>query len=307
MKYCFGIDIGGTTIKMGLFEESGTLLSRWQIPTGTENQGEAILTDIVESIHDKQKEYHIASEDIIGIGVGVPAAVCEDGTVETTTTLGWGYKEVKRELQQLTGFSVCVENDANLAALGEQWKGAGKEYQNLLMVTIGTGVGGGIIINGAIYSGIKGGAGEIGEMIVDYEILEGGFPVPRNLEYYASATGIKRLAKRKLAKTTEKTVLNIDSVSAKDVFDAAKNGDGVAIEVVDEFTRYLGQALTNLANILAPEAFVIGGGVSRAGEILLEYVRKYYDAPNTQLVLATLENDAGIYGACRLVLDKKIL
>lgn len=302
MKYCFGIDIGGTTVKMGLFEESGTLLSKWQIKTRTENQGEAILPDVARSVLEKQKEYDITTDDILGIGVGVPAAVCEGGIVESTTNLGWGYKEVKRELEQLTGFFVSVENDANLAALGELAKGAGEGYKDVVMVTLGTGVGGGIIIDGHIVSGVKGGAGEIGEIYVDYEMQEDGACVPRNLEYYASATGIKRIAKKRLAKNTEKTVLDIDNVSAKDVFDAAKMGDAVATDVVDTFASYLGQALTNLAVTLAPEAFIIGGGVSRAGDILLEYVNKYYHAPNTKLMLAILENDAGIYGACKLIL-----
>ena len=170
------------------------------------------------------------------------------------------------------------------------------------MVTLGTGVGGGIIIDGQIVSGVKGGAGEIGEIHVDYELQEDGVYIPRNLEYYASATGIKRLAKKKLTENTKKTVLDIDNVSAKEVFDAAKTGDVVAVEVLERFGSYLGQALTNLAVTLAPEAFIIGGGVSRAGDILLEYVNKYYHAPNIKLMLATLENDAGIYGAFKLVL-----
>lgn len=302
MKYCFGIDIGGTTVKMGLFEESGTLLSKWQIKTRTENQGEAILPDVARSVLEKQKEYDITTDDILGIGVGVPGAVYEGGIVENTTNLGWGYKEVKRELQELTGYSVCVENDANLAALGEFAKGAGERCCDIVMVTLGTGVGGGIIIDGQIVSGVKGGAGEIGEIHVDYELQEDGVYIPRNLEYYASATGIKRLAKKKLTENTKKTVLDIDNVSAKEVFDAAKTGDVVAVEVLERFGSYLGQALTNLAVTLAPEAFIIGGGVSRAGDILLEYVNKYYHAPNTKLMLATLENDAGIYGAFKLVL-----
>ena len=287
---------------MGLFEESGTLLSKWQIKTRTENQGEAILPDIARSVLEKQKEYDITTDDILGIGVGVPGAVCEGGIVENTTNLGWGYKEVKRELQELTGYSVCVENDANLAALGEFAKGAGEGCRDIVMVTLGTGVGGGIIIDGQIVSGVKGGAGEIGEIHVDYELQEDGVYIPRNLEYYASATGIKRLAKKKLTENTKKTVLDIDNVSAKEVFDAAKTGDVVAIEVLERFGSYLGQALTNLAVTLAPEAFIIGGGVSRAGDILLEYVQKYYNAPNTKLMLATLENDAGIYGAYKLIL-----
>ncbi len=288
MRYCFGIDIGGTTVKMGLFEESGKLLDKWTIQTVTENQGEAILPDIAKSVSEKREEYGIAADEVIGLGVGVPAAVCEGRYVEDTTNLGWGYKEVKRELEEMTGFAVKVENDANLAALGEMWKGVGREYKDAVMVTLGTGVGGGIIIDGKILSGVKGGAGEIGEIIVDYEMQEDGKRVPRNLEYYASATGIKRLTG--------------NQYSAKQVFEQAKMGDQKAIAVLERFGFYLGTSLTNLAVTLAPEAFIIGGGVSKAGDLLLHYVNKYYHAGDTKVVLASLGNDAGIYGAAKLIL-----
>lgn len=302
MKYCFGIDIGGTTVKMGLFEENGALLSKWQIKTRTENQGEAILPDVVNAIRLKQEEFDIESEEILGIGVGVPAAVYGDGIVESTTNLGWGYKNVKQELEEQTGLQVFVENDANVAALGEMYYGAGVGCKNLVMVTLGTGVGGGILVDGQLLTGVKGGAGEIGEILVDSERDETGNQVFRNLEYYASATGIVRLAKRKLEVNTKETVLQIENVTAKTIFDAIKAGDEIASEIADRFGYYLGQTLANLAVILEPEVFVIGGGVSKAGDLLLEVIKKYYKHSNSKLVLAVLGNDAGIYGAAKLVL-----
>ena len=302
MKYCFGIDMGGTTVKMGLFNANGQLLDKWEIKTRTEYGGEAILPDIVEMIFHKQKEHGISREEIIGIGVGVPAAVCREGIVESTTNLGWGYKNVKEELTKLSGHRVIVENDANVAALGEMWKGAGIGHENLVMVTLGTGVGGGIITNGQLVTGVKGGAGEIGEIIVDYETTENGEKISRNLEYYVSATGLVRMAKKMLTDNARETRLMVENVTAKDIFDAVKMGDEVAIEIAEKFGYYLGQTLSNLAVTLEPEMFVIGGGVSKAGDILLEVVKKYYHNVNSKLALATLGNDAGIYGAAKMAL-----
>ena len=304
MKYCFGIDIGGTTVKMGLFNANGQLLDKWEIKTRTEYGGEAILPDIVEMIFHKQKEHGISREKIIGIGVGVPGAVCGEGIVESTTNLGWGYKNVKEELKKLSGHRVIVENDANVAALGEMWKGAGIGHKNLVMVTLGTGVGGGIITNGQLVTGVKGGAGEIGEIIIDYETTENGEKISRNLEYYVSATGLVRMAKKKLTDHERETRLMIENVTAKAIFDAVKMGDEVAIEIAEKFGCYLGQTLLNLAVTLEPEMFVIGGGVSKTGDILLEVVKKYYRNANSKLALATLGNDAGIYGAAKMALRR---
>ena len=149
MKYCFGIDIGGTTVKMGLFQEDGELLDKWEIKTRTENQGEAILPDIAQAVKAKMAEKKLVKEQIIGLGMGLPAPVTEDGIVQNTANLGWGYKEVTRELEELLdGMKVIPGNDANVAALGEMWKGGGEGTQNLIMATLGTGVGGGIIVDG---------------------------------------------------------------------------------------------------------------------------------------------------------------
>ena len=310
MKYCFGVDIGGTTVKMGLFEETGAILEKWEIKTHTEEEGKAILPDVAASIKEKMNEHQLASEDIIGIGAGVPAPVTEEGVVFGSANLGWKYKEVKKELEELTGLSAEVGNDANVAALGEMWKGGGAGYKNLIMVTLGTGVGGGVIVNGKILNGSTGAGGEIGHICVNYEETEvcgcGGRGC---LEQYASATGIVRLAKRKLAGETRETILNGEELSAKAVFDAVKAGDVVAKEIAETFGNYLGRALANLAIVIDPSVFVIGGGVSKAGEILLNYIETpfqehaFFANKDVKFSLATLGNDAGICGAAKLILD----
>ena len=309
-KYCFGIDIGGTTVKIGLFQTDGTLLDKWEIVTRTGNGGEAILPDIAESVLSKSNEKGIQKEDVVGLGVGVPAAT-KDGIVNSTSNIGWGYKNVRKELEELTGYHVNVGNDANVAALGEMWKGGGQGYQNQIMVTLGTGVGGGIIIDGHIHTGIRGAGGEIGHLCVqEGETEVCGCGRTGCLEQYASATGIVRLAKRRLANNTEDTVLNIDAVTAKDVFDAVKAGDKVAMEIAEDFGKYLGNALSEIAVILDPELFVIGGGVSRAGEVLLDYIKKNYlknalwDNNKVEFALEKLGNDAGMYGAAKLALEQ---
>ena len=310
-KYCFGIDIGGTTVKIGLFQTDGTLLEKWEIVTRTGNGGEAILPDIAESVLSKLNEKGIKKEDVVGLGVGVPAAT-KDGIVNSTSNIGWGYKNVRKELEELTGYHVNVGNDANVAALGEMWKGGGQGYQNQIMVTLGTGVGGGIIIDGHIHTGIRGAGGEIGHLCVqEGETEVCGCGRTGCLEQYASATGVVRLAKRRLANNTDDTVLNMDAVTAKDVFDAVKAGDKVAMEIAEDFGKYLGNALSEIAVILDPELFVIGGGVSRAGEVLLDYIKKNYlknalwDNNKVEFALAKLGNDAGMYGAAKLALMDK--
>lgn len=309
MKYCFGVDIGGTTVKLGLFQVDGTLVDKWEIPTRKENQGEYILPDTAKSIQENLKKHNVEKEDIVGVGVGVPAAVQGESVVKSTANLGWGYKEVKHELEQLTGLKVKIGNDANVAALGEMWKGGGCGYQNLVMVTLGTGVGGGIIVDGRILVGVHGIAGEIGHLTVNEEETEiCGCTRTGCLEQYASATGIVRLAKRKLENCKEDTILNNENITAKDVFDAVKAGDAVAMDIAEQFGSYLGRALVSIAIVLDPDIFVIGGGVSKAGEVLLEYIEKYYrekalwSTKETKFALATLGNDAGICGAAKLIL-----
>ena len=310
MKYCFGVDIGGTTVKLGLFTTDGEIVDKWEIKTRTENQGEAVLPDIAEALREKLEEKKIDRDEVEGIGVGVPAPVNTEGVVQNTANLGWGYKEVKREMEELSGMRAEIGNDANVAALGEMWLGAGKGRKNIVMVTLGTGVGGGIIIDGKPLVGAHGAGGEIGHLCVNYEETDHcGCGNTGCLEQYASATGITRLANIRLAKDDAKSVLREQEVSAKTVFDAVKAGDAAAKEIAEEFGKYLGHAMANLAAVADPSAIVIGGGVSKAGEVLIEYVEKnfkeraFFANKDTEFVLATLGNDAGICGAAKLILS----
>lgn len=309
MKYCFGVDIGGTTVKLGLFSEAGAIVEKWEIVTRTENEGAAILPDVAEAINGKLEQHGIEKEQVLGIGVGVPAPVTVDGIVNGSANLGWKYKNAKKELEELTGLTAEFGNDANVAALGEMWKGGGVGYRNMIMVTLGTGVGGGIIINGKILTGENGAGGEIGHMCVNLEETDtcgcGGHGC---LEQYASATGIVRMAKQKLEEETRETTLtSYEELTAKDVFDEAKAGDAVASELVDVLCNMLGTAMANIAAVADPEIFVIGGGVSRAGAILVDGIKEHYAAKafhacaETEISLATLGNDAGMYGCVRLL------
>ncbi len=308
--FCFGVDIGGTTVKMGLFQEDGTVVDKWEIITRKGNGSSEVLPDIAEAIHGKLEEYKIEKSEIVGVGVGVPAPVAEDGVVRQAANLGWNNKPVKGELEELTGLKVKVGNDANVAALGEMWQGGGAGNKNMVMVTLGTGVGGGIIVDGKILTGVNGAGGEIGHVFIEpNETEKCGCGKTGCLEQYASATGIVRIAKKVLAEYKESTVLNAETVTAKDVFDAVKEGDAAAIEVAKIFGRYLGHALTIVTTILDPSIIVIGGGVSKAGEVLFDYIREpymdraFFANKNVKFALATLGNDAGIYGAAKMVLD----
>ena len=307
-KYVFGVDIGGTTVKMGFLDIQGNLLDKWEIPTRKENGGENILPDVARSIEEKLKKDNIAKEDVAGIGVGVPGPVSGDGVVHRAVNLGWGEFNVNDKLTALTGVKSMAGNDANVAALGEMWKGGGQGYSDMVMVTLGTGVGGGIIIGGKILAGSTGAGGEIGHIHVnDSEERTCGCGNKGCLEQYASATGISYLATQHKKNWNGRTVLK-DDLSAKAVFDGVKAGDALCIEVAEDFGKTLGKGLAVIASVVNPEAFVIGGGVSKAGEVLLSYIRPSFDkyafhgAKGAKLLLATLGNDAGMYGAAKLVL-----
>lgn len=310
-KYVFGVDIGGTTVKLGLFDVSGNVLDKWEIPTRTEDGGKNILPDIADSVLAKMSERNIPKTDVAGVGVGAPGPVDGAGVIHRAVNLGWGEMHLKQELSALLdGMRVEGGNDANVAALGEMWKGGGQGHANLVAVTLGTGVGGGIIINGRILTGATGSGGEIGHIHVeDHETEACGCGNYGCLEEYASATGITRLAARRLQADDKDSVLRNGEVSAKTVFDAVKAGDALAIEVARQFGEYLGKGLAVIAGVVNPEIFVIGGGVSKAGEVLFDYIKPAFDRTvfhgcrNTQFALATLGNDAGIYGAAKMVLD----
>ena len=310
-KRCFGVDIGGTTVKMGLFTVDGKVTDKWEIPTRKEENGKYILEDIAKSVKERMQRDTLTLEDIAGLGIGVPGPVKEDGTVLKCANLGWGVFNVADTVRELTGIeNVKVGNDANVAALGEMWQGGGKGYNNLVMVTLGTGVGGGVILGGKILTGSNGAGGEIGHIRVNYEEKDVcGCGKTGCLEQYASATGVVRLAKKALEKKEKKTTLVADDLSAKDVFDAAKAGDERAMDIVEKFGFYLGMALAHISQVIDPEVFVIGGGVARAGQIIIDEVSKNYEEnvmfalKNKVFKMAELGNDAGIYGSARMVLD----
>ena len=311
-RFAFGVDIGGTTVKLGLFDQEGNILDKWEIPTSKSVDGAEILPDVAEAIEAKSKEKGIDRKDVAGIGVGVPGPVDSTGVIHGTDNLGWGTFNVAEVLSSLTGLPVKVGNDANVAAFGEMWKGGGKGYSNMVMITLGTGVGGGIISEGEIVSGYIGGGGEVGHIhIEDNEEAPCDCGNKGCLEQYASATGIVRLAERRLRKDDAASILRDHPISAKAVFDAVKAGDAVAMEVAKEFGKYLGKGLAVIASVVNPEVFVIGGGVSKAGEVLFDYIRPYYMqyayrvCRETKFVLAALGNDAGICGAAGLILNNK--
>ena len=309
-KYVFGVDIGGTTVKIGIFTDDGNLLDKWEIPTRTDEGGKYILSDIAESVEDRRVEMGIDKKDVLGVGMGVPGPVRADGTVLRCVNLGWGIFNVEEELSKLTGYVVKAGNDANMAALGEMWQGGGKGHRNIVMVTLGTGVGGGIIINGKMISGVNGAGGEIGHICVnDSETEKCGCGNTGCLEQYTSATGIVRSANILLNTTDKPSKLRtVQYISAKEIFDAAKDGDELAASLVENHGKVLGKALAQIACVVDPEIFVIGGGVSRAGDILVDTTKKYFleyafhACRTTQFALATLGNDAGIYGgACSII------
>ena len=308
-KYCFGIDVGGTTVKCGLFEENGSLIDKWEIQTRTENGGENVLPDIAATVMSKMAVKKIAREDVIGVGVGIPGPVMR-GVVPVAVNLHWGEKNVEYELGNLLDMKVRAGNDANVAALGEQWKGGGEGKDSVIMVTLGTGVGGGIIVDGKIVEGAHGAGGEIGHIHVEDSITDPcGCGNCGCLEQVASATGIVRLAKEELVKNPVlPTALRDSEITSKAVFDAYKEGDAMATTIVNRFAKYLGTGIATIAAVTDPEVIVIGGGVSKAGECLTDIVGNYFRARafsacrHTMIVLAKLGNDAGIYGAARLVL-----
>lgn len=312
-KYCFGVDIGGTTVKIGLFSTKGELLDKWEIVTRKDEGGSLILSDVAKVIEDKLIELKVSKDDVSGIGLGVPGPITEDGRVLKCVNLGWGVFNVAEEVTKLTGIeNVKVGNDANVAALGEMWKGGGRGYKNMVMVTLGTGVGGGIIINGKILAGSNGAAGEIGHLTVNYDEEETcGCGKKGCLEQFASATGIVKEANRLLFESDKPSKLrDIQYLSAKAIFDTAKEGDELANVLVDELGRYLGLACSHIAAVVDPQAFVIGGGVSKAGTILTDVIKKYYESnvmfalKGKVFELAQLGNDAGIYGCAKMVVDK---
>lgn len=302
--YAIGIDIGGTAIKLGLFQTDGTLLEKWQFPTRTEDGGSHVLTDALSSVWGALTRRAIPWSEVEGVGMGVPGPVNDEGTVFRCVNLGWGVFNIPEAVQKLEpGVSrVRVSNDVNAAALGELWKGSAQGRRSAFLVTLGTGIGGGLVLNGRIVNGASGGAGEIGHFCVDPSEPEqcscGGYGC---LEQYASARGLLRCARKVMPDAPK-------SLSAKMVCDMAREGDSAALSLLDQLGHMLGWALTAVAGSVDPEVFVIGGGLSHAGNILLDRIQAEYRKfafhafRETEFVLAELGNDAGIYGCVKMLL-----
>ena len=312
MKYCFGVDIGGTFVKLGLFTAEGELLEKWQIPTRREDESSHVLPDIAASVLAKMDEKGIVKEDVTGIGFGTPGPVTEDGVAVCPANLDWVNKPVAKELTELTGLPSRGGNDVNVAGLGEMWRGGAKGYKNVVVVPIGTGVGAAIIVNGKIITGTRGAAGEVGHIHVDDEIQEPcGCKAVGCVEQFSSATGLVRMAKKALADESVVTrVRDLGEVTSKEVIDAAKAGDEIADKIFDKFCDYLGYSLAATAAVIDPEIFIIGGGVSKAGQVLVDRVQGYFKKyawpgiRGIEFALAELGNDAGIYGAASMMVLK---
>ena len=311
-EYAFGIDLGGTTAKIGLFTTSGALLEKWEVATDTSHAGEHILENLAAAVLGKMKELSIQPEQVEGVGIGVPGPVLDSSIVPIVCANlgGWGERNVSAQLSGLLdGLNVLVGNDANVAALGEIWMGAAKGAKNAVMVTLGTGVGGGVVVNGKVIDGVHGAGGEIGHITVNrHETAVCGCGKRGCLEQYSSATGVVRCMKKLLDENPDTPcVLRGTEFAAKDVFDAARNGDALAAREVDEMSDTLGMALANIASTVDPEAFLVGGGVARAGDVLFAPLNKHFQeyafksCRETPIKQASLGNDAGIYGAVRLI------
>ena len=309
MKFGFGVDLGGTTVKLAYFDENGTMLYKWEIPTRREDDGAHILPDIAQAVKQYIEKEGIAFDSLIGIGIGVPGPVSPDGTVNKCINLGWGVFNIEKELSGLTGLPVKAGNDATVAALGECWKGGGQGCDNMVFATLGTGVGGGIVVGGSVIHGIHGAGGEIGHMVLNRNETEPcGCGKRGCVEQYCSATGIVRIAKQFLAKCDTPSVLRgIENLTCKDVFDAGAEKDHLAMEILEQVYAYMGEFLANICNVVDPEYVVLGGGVSKAGQPLLDGVQRHFGkyvfhaVSGVKFALATLGNDAGAYGAFKLV------
>lgn len=309
MEYLFGVDIGGTTVKIGLVSMDGQILDKFEIPTNKEDDGEKILPDVRDAIYAYLAKHNIEHNAIKGIGFGVPGPVSAN-KVFKCVNLGWGIKDVSEEFAALLDFKPIIRcgNDANVAALGEM--AACKKYQNAVMFTLGTGVGGGIIYNGKPIDGVHGAGGELGHLRLaanhNYQCNCG---LRGCLETVASATGVVRLAKEYLPNYPQSLLNGQSDLSCKNVFDAAKQEDELALKVVDEVAYYIGLAASIVASVVDPEVFIIGGGVSKAGSILTSRIEAYYTkfafhaVRKTNFILASLGNDGGMLGAALLTRD----
>ncbi len=316
-KKLIGIDLGGTTVKFAILTKEGEIQQKWSIETNILDEGSHIVPDIIASVNHHLELYGLKAEDFIGIGMGTPGSVDrEKGTVIGAYNLNWKtLQPVREQIETGTGIKFAMDNDANVAALGERWKGAGENNPDVIFITLGTGVGGGIIMENLLLHGVAGAAGEIGHITVD----PNGFPCTCGkvgcLETVSSATGVVRVA-RHLAEAyagdseLKRRLDDGQDVSSKDIFELAQQDDDFALMVVDKVCFYLGLACGNLGNTLNPSSIVLGGGVSAAGEFLRSRVEKYFFQftfpqvnQSTKIKLAVLGNDAGVIGASSLAMQ----
>lgn len=318
-KKLIGIDLGGTTAKFAILTESGDIQQKWSIKTNIMDEGVHIVPEIIASIQHHLDLYGMTSADFLGIGMGTPGTVNrEEGTVIGAYNLNWKtLQAIKQPIETALNIPFALDNDANVAALGERWKGAGNNSPDVSFMTLGTGVGGGLIAEGQLIHGVAGAAGEVGHITVEPEGFECTCGKKGCLETVASATGVVRLAwtlAEEFAGESElkQMIDNGDDVSSKDVFDLAKKEDRFALIVVDKVCFYLGLACGNIGNMLNPSDIVIGGGVSAAGDFLLERVQEYFEQftfpqvhNSTNIKLAQLGNEAGVIGAASLALQFK--
>lgn len=314
MEYCFGVDIGGTTVKMGLFSGEGELLEKWEIPTKKGTDSKPLLKDVGEEMEKCLSRKGIKKEEIAGVGMAAPGPVNEEGLLRGAVNIGWGDVFLGREAEKIMEiFPVFIGNDASFAALGEFTFGAGKDVSSLIMITLGTGVGGGVVLNGQVLMGKTGTAGEIGHTTINpFETLTCNCGKKGCLEQYASATGMVRMAEKFLQESNKPSPLRqLDKITAKDLWEQAKKGDELALDITKYVSHLLGMAIANACYIVDPEMVVIGGGVSQAGQFLLKMIQEAYaqhvfpHCRDKKFALAKLHNDAGIYGAAAMVFEKK--
>ncbi|MBQ9512627.1 MAG: ROK family glucokinase [Lachnospiraceae bacterium] len=304
-----GVDVGGTTVKIGFFSPEGRMLHAFEIVTRTEDAGAYILPDIAEAIKRELPVCGKTYEDLKGIGLDVPGPVDSAGTIYRAVNIGWGVFSIKEEMEKLTNVPVAAGNDATVAALGEVWKGCAKDCDDFLLLTLGTGIGGGIVTGGKILTGATGAGGEIGHFCLE-EIDEACTCGCRGcFEQFCSATGFVRITRKLLSETNEVSILREAPIDSKEIFAAAAKGDALANEAIHLYGHYLGKGIAVLCSILNPEVVALGGGVSKAGEQLIDLLRPSFEAHvfhacrDVSFRIATLGNDAGMYGSAKLILD----
>lgn len=309
-KYIFGVDIGGTNIKLGMFDNKAALIEKCEFPTPKENGKEGLASAVRDNVLTLLSKHNASGGSIIGLGLGFPGAMDSDGYISSSPSLALYDCNPTKYISEILNAPAFCENDASLAALGEFSFGAGKLYKSIVMLTLGTGLGAGIVIDGKLLRSPRGGVGEIGHIPTnDRETDACGCGKHGCLQQYVSATGLVRLAKRALEKSDVPSILRGKILSAKCVFDAVKANDKLALSIADEFSYYFGRGLATVATVVNPDAFIIGGGVSKAGDIIIDLMKPYYlkfahkTSANASFRIANLGNDAGIYGCAKFVLN----